>query len=165
MIKLRKSSGTSLFELLIVLTIFVVVVAVANQIFFSTLRGSSKSEVTSKVKQEANYAMSVVERALHSASSVVSCGGQNITYFDADGRQSSFSCQNVGDNGYIASGSARLTSDQVTVSACNIVCSQETGVTTSVILDLTFRQGGQQAGRRVEEKATYDLKTRVLLRN
>lgn len=163
--KFLKSSGTTLFELLIVLTVFVIVVAIANQVFFSTLKGSSKSEVTSFVKQEANYAASVIERALHSASSVVSCDGTSVTYLDADGRQTSFSCENVGDAGYVASGSARLTSDKVAVASCSFSCSSDSGVTTAVILDMFFRQAATGAGLRPEEKSLYQLKTRVLLRN
>lgn len=161
---MTKNRGTSLFELLVVLTIFLIVVAAANQVFFTTLRGSKKSEVTSSVKQEANYAMSVIERALHSANSIVSCDDQTVTYLDADGRQSSFSCQNVGDNGYVASGSARLTSEAITVTACSVSCVVENGW-NSVLFDLNFREAGLQIGRRLEEKAIYDLKTRVLLRN
>lgn len=161
----EKSRGTSLFELLVVLTIFVIVVAAANQVFFTTLRGSKKSEVTSTVKQEANYAMSVIERALHSASSIVNCNARDITYLDADGRQGSFSCQGVGDSGYIASSSARLTQDSVAVTACNFSCPSESGVTTSVIINMTLRQARGGAGLRPEEKSQLQLQTRILLRN
>lgn len=142
-----------------------VIVAVANQVFFSTLRGSGKSEVTGNVKEEANYAMSVIERALHSASSVVSCDGTSVNYLDTNGRQSSFSCRDIGDAGYVASASARLTSGKAAVASCSITCSEESGVTTAVLFDLTFRQAGSGLGLRPEEKAVYDLKTRVLLRN
>lgn len=160
-----KISGTTLFELLIVLTLFVVVVAVANQVFFTTLRGSTKSEVTAEVKQNANFAASVMERALHSASFIVSCTSTQITYLDADGVQSTFSCQDLGDAGYVASGSARLTQDTVAVTSCNFSCPSESGVTTSVLLNMTLRQARGGAGLRPEEKAIYDLQTRVLLRN
>lgn len=161
----KKCRGTSLFELLIVLTLFVIVVGVANQVFFSTLRGSGKSEVTALVKQEANYAASVIERALHSANSVVSCESRKVTYLDPTGRQATFSCEDVGSQGYVASGSARLTSENVVVTACSISCSTESGVTTAVLFNMSFAQARGGAGLRPEEKSTYDLQTRVLLRN
>lgn len=160
----QKRLGMSLFELLIVITIFVIVAGIAGQIIFTTFRGSSKSEVTVNVKQNANNAFSVMERALHSSLGISSCTSQRVNYFDGEGVLSSFSCENVGSSGYIASGSARLTDESVTVTSCTISCTSESGVTSAVIFDITFQQATPSAGR-PEEESTLQVRTRVLLRN
>ncbi len=158
-----KNSGISLVELMFVVTIFVVVALLINQVLFATFRGSSKSAVGTNVKQNANHAVAIMDRALHSAASILSCNNNIVTYLNSEGVTTSFSCVNVGDSGYVASGSARLTSPDVTVSSCNITCEGE-GSPNAVVIDMTLRQTGG-AGLRPEEKGSFSVRTRVLLRN
>lgn len=161
---MKSSRGVSLVELMFVVAIFVVVSLLVNQVLFATFRGSSKSAVGTNVKQNANHAVSVIDRALHSAASIISCNNNIVTYLNSEGVTSSFSCVSVGDSGYVASGSARLTSPDVTVSSCSITCQGEGGSLSVVVIDMTLRQAGS-AGLRVEEKGSFSVKTRVLLRN
>ncbi|MBI2590674.1 MAG: prepilin-type N-terminal cleavage/methylation domain-containing protein [Candidatus Blackburnbacteria bacterium] len=163
-------SGFSLLEILVVLSLFVLVALLANQIFFSALRGASKSEATTLVKQNGNYALSVIQRNLYNSRGIITCAagatGTSITYFDADGRQASFSCVNAGGTGdsYIASGSARLTSEDVSVtSSCSITCDPSPpGTPREVIVSFELKK---RTGERVEEKAAFPFQTRVVLRN
>lgn len=166
--QVQSSNGFSLIEILVVLSIFVVIAVIANQVFFSTLRGGSKSEATTLVKQEGNYALSVIERGLQSAQSVTSvCNDPGVSlssigYLDSTGASASFSCQ----TGYVASGSAnlRLTTDKVTLVAnsCKFYCFKEGGVAT-VSAQFTLKRAG--TGLSPREQTQLEFKTRILLRN
>lgn len=163
-----KNKGFSLIEILVVLSIFAVIAVIANQVFFSTLRGGSKSEATTLVKQEGNYTLSVIERGLQSAQSVTTActdpaaSFSSIGYLDSTGTSASFSCQ----TGYIASGSAKLplTTDRVTLvtNSCKFYCFKEGGVAT-VSAQFTLKRAG--SGLTAREQTQLDFKTRVLLRN
>lgn len=162
-----RKRGFTLIELLIVLLVFVIFTALATQTFLSTLRGTSKTQVTNAVKEEASYAMSIIQRALYPATGVTCQQGTRVNYYDQIGNQSYFSCEQIGDSGYIASGSAnaRLTSGEVGVTTCSVTCIQLGGNTAAVELDVTFKRSGSDLLRRPEEKAQVQLRNRVLLRN
>lgn len=157
---MRASRGFTLIEILVVLTIFTVIALVANQILFSTLRGSAKSEVTARVKREGERVMSVMERLLHNSRSIVSCGPAQITYKDLAGVQSSFSCQ----SGAVYRDTGILTSSDVDVVACSVTCETVGGVTKAVNIGLSLSERAA-SGLRVQERARIDLQTKVLLRN
>src|SRR5687767_8998196 len=108
----RNTEGFSLFEILIVIVIFAVIVFVANQTFISSLRSGTKSDLQQRVKSNSNYIFSVMERSLHSARTITSCSpgiGTNptstrIDYRDHYGVSATFQCT-PGQNGTFASGS------------------------------------------------------------
>jgi hypothetical protein len=150
--------GYSVFEILVVVTIFVLIVAVANQAFFISLRGQNKSEATVNTKQNANYIVSVIERALHSSTQVSSCTATSITYTDSIGKSQSFSCT----NGAVLSSGAALTTTDVTVSNCSFSCVQEGGSKT-VVVSMNFSQAGTNL--RVDQTASTQIQTRIRLRN
>lgn len=150
--------GFSIVEILTVITVFVLLISVANQAFFTSLKGQSKTDVSVKVKQSANYAISFMERSLHSAQSVSSCTETSIVYLDSNGNQQTFSCQ----NGMIYSSSNALTSSDSNVTNCVFSCLQEGGLKT-VDIDITLSQTDPLA--RVDEKSSIQIKTKVRLRN
>lgn len=153
----KNTSGFSVFEILIVLLLFVLVIAVANQALFTSLRGQNKSQATTNVKQNGNYAVSVMERSLHSAQLLTSCTLTNISYQDQDGKQQSFSCSG---NSVNFSG-VSLTSSNVLVT-CNFSCVQEGGSSTvNVSLDVSQNTTSTLA----EDKSSANFSTRVRLRN
>src|SRR5687767_5643171 len=77
---LQPLCGYSLIEILIVVSIFSVIALVVSQTLFSTLKGAAKSEVGSSIKQEANYVIAVMERAIHNARQInTPCGPTSIT--------------------------------------------------------------------------------------
>ncbi|MAG59938.1 hypothetical protein CMO96_04075 [Candidatus Woesebacteria bacterium] len=161
--KRLSKKGMTLVELLVVFAVFVVIIAITQQALFASLRGTSKTEVASKVKQNANYVVSVMERALHSAKDV-SCVNNRVDYTSVeDGKKYYFSCE----EGNVTLGGSALNSNETTVSSnppCSITCSPEGG-TTSVVIDMTFQQAGEGSGLRAEEKASHQVKTSILLRN
>lgn len=153
--------GFSLFELLIVLSLFVILALLAGQVFFAALRGTAKTEVVRDVRQNAGFAVSVMERQLRNALKVESCDGTQVTYLDQDGFSTSFSCVG-GTDSYIASGGARLTTPDVVVPSCSITCPVVSGTASVIEIDFSLEQ---KSGIRAEETAAYSVSTRVILRN
>src|SRR3989344_3087538 len=119
--------GYTLLELMIATAIIGILAIVSTNLFFSISRGGSKVNVTAEVNQNGEVALGTVERLIRNAYSVASaCTGEaanSLTVVDRYGREIIFSCVNVGqDIGYIASNSARLTSENVALSACTFTC-------------------------------------------
>jgi prepilin-type N-terminal cleavage/methylation domain-containing protein len=157
----NKEAGFSLVEVLIVIAIFSVIALVVSQTLFSTLKGAARSEVSSSIKQEGNYVISVMERQLHNSIQITSCGPTSIVYRDAYSQSVSFSC----DGGRVASNSASITSPTTTVTGCSIICSPITPPYRSVDVNMTFERIDSTGTLRPEEKARVDLRTKIQLRN
>jgi len=123
---MKHLKGMSLLEILVVVSIFAVLGVITTRAVLLTLQGSKKSESLVRVRENLNFALGTVERQIRNADSVTECPNPDanlITYADARGDASTFSCVNIGsDDGYIASASARLTSDTVNVTTCSFVC-------------------------------------------
>lgn len=131
MSELKKcNKGMSLLEILVVVAIFSILGVIITRSVLLTLRGSRKSETQVKVRENINYSLTVIERQLRNADSIVECPNSDTTkidYIDDAGSASSFSCQGVGGNdSYVASASARLTSDEIEITACSFVCTEGT---------------------------------------
>ena len=156
--------GVSLIEILIVVTIFAVLGLLVSRVILTTLRGSNRSDSLVKVRDNLDYALSVMERQLRNAESVSPCPNPDTTridFKDSDGISAYFACTNVGSAGYVASGSARLTSDQVSIIACSLTCSPAAGrAPPSVNISLEAR-GANQAG---VERAIVTAATKIFLR-
>lgn len=159
--------GVSLFEVIIVVAIFAVLAILTTRSTFLTLRGSKKSDSQIKVKENLEHALSVIERRLRNADLVSStCDGSSLSrvdYVDTEGVAAFFSCEEIGVvSGYIASGSARLTSDEIAITACSFVCAvQEGAVPTDITVSLTAKDL-QATG---VESANVSTSTKILLRN
>lgn len=123
--KRKANKGISLVEILIVIAIFSVLGIITTRTVIVTLKGARKSDSQIKVRENINYAFSVMERQIRSAKDLSPCPNPDtstLDYLSLEGIASSFSC----GSGYIASGSGRLTSTDVVIDTCSIVCVQET---------------------------------------
>lgn len=156
--------GVSLIEILIVVAIFAVLGVLISRVIITTLKGSSRSENLVKVRDNLDYALSVMERQLRNAESVTPCPNPDTTridFRDSNGISAYFVCTNVGASGYVASGSARLTNDQVAITACSLTCTPSSGrVPPSVDISLEAR-GANQTG---VERAIVTAATKIFLR-
>lgn len=162
----QHNRGFTLVEILVVITIFVVLLMVVNEIFFSILKGSSKSDVTGKVKREGEAAIAVMDRELRN-SKTLSCSGDNrsVTYLSSIGVLTTFACVNLGSaDGKITKGGLDLTSNDTTVTSCSFACQSINGVTKVVLINLSISEKANSSSR-VQEKAKTDLQTRVVIRN
>ncbi|TSC89468.1 MAG: Uncharacterized protein G01um10145_625 [Microgenomates group bacterium Gr01-1014_5] len=162
-----RQAGFSLLEIVVVITLFTGIVFFANQALFSTLKGNTKSQVSTKIKQASSYAFDLMERELRQSTAVGTCTSTSIAYTNIDGVPSSFVC-NTGTAGFLTSGptltQTKITPDDVAVTACNFSCTVS-GSSRTVNLDVTFAQTGNSALLRVEETDKYQLKNQILLRN
>jgi len=146
--------GFTLVEILVVITVFAVLGVITTQTLLISLQGSRKSGSLTSVRENLNYALSVMERQLRNAESVVCTKSTytNITYNDENGKETSFSC--LGD--YIASGSARLTSSETVITACEFTCNNPVGLPSWVGINLTAKEA--------KASGTVSVSTQIQLR-
>lgn len=162
--------GFSLIEMLVVMFVFSILAVVSSQVLTLSLRGTRKSESVGETRQNAQYALDVIDRLLKNARSLT-CSlpapsiSNRLDYVDQYGNASYFECISSGSDNYIASNSAtrRLTSNTVTITNCNQVFSCTKGVGVPDTLDITIsaasvNQTGAEAGG-------VTLSTKILLRN
>jgi len=160
----KKNEGTSLIEVLVVIVIFSVLAILATRGLFLALRGSRKSASTVKVRENIDYAISVIERQLRNAEGVTPCPNPDtlvLNYVDQKSDSTSFSCVNVGADGYVASSSARITNSEVEITSCSFVCELATGnnpPSVTVTLEATSSGGGG------EDTGSISTSTKVFLR-
>jgi len=162
--KKNLENGLSLIEILVVVTIFAVLGVIISSSLILTIQGTKKSESLIKVRENINYSLAVIERNLRNASVIVDCPNTDtskITYMDQYGISSSFSCMNVGaaTDSYIASGSARLTSNSIKVIQCSFVCTRaDLSNPPSVKVNLTVQDttySGSQGSNVTTESKIY----------
>lgn len=120
---LKRNNGFSLIELLVVVSVFSILAVLATQSIALTLRGSRKSESLIEVREDISYAMNIMERLIRGAKEITCApDGLALNYIDSYGNNTDFTCDG-GASGYIASGSARLTSNNTVIdcSSGNVV--------------------------------------------
>jgi prepilin-type N-terminal cleavage/methylation domain-containing protein len=160
------SKGMSLLEILVVVSIFAILGIITTRAIILTLQGSQKSESLVKVRENLDYSLGVIERQLRNANSITECPNPDpsiINYQDESGVTTSFSCVDTGgDDSYVASGSARLTNDNVVIVSCAFSCTLGTSANpSSVMVNLEARDTGPVGAQRSIVTAT----TQIFLRN
>lgn len=160
--KYRHNGGMSLVEILVVVAVFGILGSITTTSVMLTLRGARKSESQQLVRENLNYALSVIERQIRGAEEIISCSGNTVSYKSGDNITSSFTCTSVGVGGYMASGSARLTSDDVSLTACSFSCTQtDPNQPYTVSVSLT----GKSKATSGVESSTVTTGTDITLRN
>lgn len=127
--------GFSLIEILIVISIFAVVGILSTRAILLTMRGAKKSDSLVRVRENVNYALSIIERQVRNSESVI-CSTSTptlINYISLEGTPATFSCVTSGTDKYIASGSARITSSDVSITSCSFSCTQVDANKPSII--------------------------------
>lgn len=161
----RNILGISLIEILIVIGIFAVLGILSTRVVLLSLQGSKKGDAQIKVRENLDYAISIIERQLRNAGSISPCPNTNrlvISYSDSNSISTSFSCLNVGSAGYIASGSARLTGEEIKVTACSFTCTAGEGsLPPKVAIDIQAVDAASQGSK---EGATVSISTEINLR-
>ncbi len=154
--------GFSLVEILIVVLIFAVIGLLLSQTIILTLQTTKKADTTTRVRENVDFALTSIDRQLHSALSISSvCDGSKLTvlnYTDVNGSPGSYTC-NIGSNGYIASGSAQLTSAQIAIIDCYFICSK-TNAAPSVDVGIVASDKNITG----KENATVSASTKIYLR-
>lgn len=170
-------------EILITMGVASVVGILIIQVFFSTTRSNTKTELLKDVKQNGEYAIGVIERMVRSAqdiSTVCSEGGTTVsqlTIVNPDLNTTTFGCLLDGTVTRIASQSGTgeigyLTGSNVTVggldcadvnSSLQFVCTTYSGGQSKVSVSFTLTKAGNQVDQTDQASALF--KTTVVTRN
>lgn len=169
--------GFTLIELLVVTAIILVIIGVISNLFFSSLRGSTRTTLLNEAKQNGDYALSTMERMIRgSVKLVTACSSTpvsltEITIKNSDGGETTFVCP-TSPEVRIASNSATtvgyLTSSRVAVINCSFSC-VKSGSTSSAMVKIIFSvtQGlvTPAVTFRPEENVSLKYETSVIIRN
>lgn len=164
----RSPAGFTLIEVLMTVFILGIVIVVGGNLFFSILKGASKTELTKEVKQNGDYALAVMERMIKGATYLNCTGAPSaIEITSPDGGLTVFRCLAGTDVTKIASNSGALTGDNVSLgasctgSSLSFTCDQ-TISPPKVKVAFTLYQKGSST--RPEEQAQVPFQTTVTLR-
>lgn len=168
----KRNKGFGLLEIMIAVAILGIIVVIGSNSFFSILRGSTKTKNLQLVKQNGDYALSVMERMIRNARMIIepsSDGTTNfITILNPDGGQTTFSCEGNEEDKKITSNSASLISNETKItSSCdgffNII-SGKPGLKPATV-EINFTLGLTGTTSLPHERIEIPFKTAVTLRN
>ncbi len=140
-----------MIEILVIVGILGVIATIGSSMFFTTFRSSTKTKILSIVKQNGDYALSVMERIIRDSQEVITntetpinktceLRMKKIKVKRLDGSETEFSCAD-GLNGFIASNSAALTSSEVKINNCYFDCTtQGDFYPQNVVISFTLSQ-------------------------
>ncbi|OIO14760.1 hypothetical protein COY59_05590 [Candidatus Gottesmanbacteria bacterium CG_4_10_14_0_8_um_filter_37_24] len=173
---LKQIFGFTLVEILVVVTLMGVIGVITTQIFILGFRSQAKNEILKEVKQNGDYALSIIENMVRNATDIeTSCNlgnVQQVTIRNPDGYSTQFDCSGA----QIASYSSGfpdptptvayiLTSDKVVVASCNlrVVCPTPPIEPKYLFVDYTLTQAGG-SDVPIENKATLIYESTISLR-
>jgi len=169
-IKSSKASGFSLIEMLVVITVFSILAILSTQSLATSLRGTRKSESIGHVRENIEYAMTIMERSLRTASDLecpLPATPHRLEYRTSSNIVASFECA----GGNIASSSGGVVTDLIVGADVRIIgcgtdtmftCNKGTGGNPDSVV---IRVAAQEVNNAGAESALYTSETRILLRN
>ncbi|MBI3955622.1 type II secretion system protein, partial [Candidatus Gottesmanbacteria bacterium] len=168
--------GFSMIELLVVVALIGIIGTITTQVFILALQTQVKSEIIKEVKQNGDYALSVMESMVRNSTDIlsISCNetSSQLTIQNPDGFNTVFDC--TGSNISSISGSesilptptgAPLTNSKVKVSSCTfrVICPTPPINPKYVYIEYTVSQAG--AGTGPKDTSSLNYQTTVSLRN
>lgn len=173
-----KKNGFTLIEILIVIGIFGILAFIGTNMFFTILKSSAKTRVLAEVKQNGNYALSVMGRMIRNAKRIevnsdgdackpsmgklrIKNSDEGCSEFDLSGSRIASSSA----NDCITFSPRYLTSEEVEIDTSmtnQFECTAITGSPPVITIRFTLSQTGTTT--RPEEEATVDFRTTVSLR-
>ena len=168
-------SGYSFVEILVTVALLGIIVVGFSRLFMASLIGEKKARNLEEVKQNGNYALTVMAEMIRNAQSVENCAGlaSSLTILNQDGETTDFICDNSSGTHQIASNSANLiANDQIRIedTDCNIFnCQLGDGKPDLVKINFTLSKGvagdpGDYAGD-PREYVSQNFQTSVSLRS
>lgn len=167
--RLSQTSGFTFMEIIIAISLLGIISVIFSGFLITVISGGSKSEISKEVRQNGNFALSVIE-GLVLNSVAVSCpdlvNNHLLSIKDVNGNFADIRC--LGDpDYYISSSSAgtvlNLTGDNVAVNPCSFTCDHTPGKPTKVTVDFSVSQKGTSL--RPNEKSTINFQTEINTRN
>jgi len=156
----KKHFGFTLIEVLVFISILVVILTICFSLLLITFNGSSKNDALKEVKQNGEFALSVMERFAVSAKKVECTVNNTLQITMLDNSSTVFSCA---DN-KISSNSSSLTDSNVSVSGCVFVCTINEGSPAMVGIGYTVEVAGNNS-KILSERARLSFSTKVIVRN
>ena len=168
--------GYSMIELLVVVALVGLIGTITTQVFILAIQTQGKSEVIKEVKQNGDYAFSVMESMIRNSTDISgSCNEpstQQLNIRNPDGFNTVFDC--TGTNISSISGSedanptptgAPLTNYRVKVTSCTfrVVCPTPPINPKYVYVQYTVSQAGEGTGPK--DTSSLDYQTTISLRN
>lgn len=152
-----KVKGFTLVELLVVVGVIATVGTMVGNLFLSNLRTAAKTKALTEVKQNGDYALSVMERMIRNAKEVqAGCPGvgTSLTILNPDGETTEFICDTV--NEQIASNSGIfLTSDKLVLTSCSFDCQQPQEKPAVIDISFALRKGNVSWGKEFTAEASF----------
>lgn len=158
-----KEKGFTIIELLVVMGIFLAVSAVLGGIIFSVFRGSEKTATLDQVRQNGDYAISLMARDIRNTAKLTSTCSPSMSTISVettDRRTVTFACN--APTSLTANG-VPITNDKVSVRSCSFACTPSPNQPPTVRIRFTLNEAGGVTF--VEKKASVDFETSVTLRN
>lgn len=162
--------GFSLIEVLIVIALFATIATVAAESTLLSLRSARKADTISEIRDNLDFAVAVIERQTRNAQEINSLceptgtTSTSFSYVDEHESNTSFSCEFISGSSppfFIASGSARLTSDDIELTECTFICTDPEGNLPKYI---DIHLVGEKAGINGSDQSVVSVDTRVMLR-
>lgn len=137
-----KQRGFTIIEILVVLAVISIVGVIITEIFFNTLKGSNKSNLVTKIKQNGQVALDTMDKTIRNADNVVCpfvpidemSASSNILVIEKDGKYTRYSLQRPTDaNAYLAL-DAPVSFDETT---CDTVSGEVLNITDKSTIQVT----------------------------
>lgn len=163
-----KKTGFTLIEMIVSVAILGTVGLISSRIFFMTLRGAGKADIIREVKQNGDYALTVMERMVRNSIGVTSvCDGttgNSLTIKNMDNDQTTFSLTSgqIASQSATPTGNGTLTTNKVMVSGLSFTCLRTLGKPDVVNISFSIVQAGTGAGP--EDLSSLNFQTTVSLR-
>lgn len=168
-----RQNGFTLLETLVSVAIIALVSVVLSQVFISTMRTNTKTEILKEVKQSGDLAIESITRMVQNAQSVTCPTAKSLAVVNPDGNTTTVSCQDVSSVARLASSSATttvyLSSQNVTLgpvcasSSLQFVCTSVSGLPSLVTVSFQMAQIGTPVDQ--FETASETFQTSVTMRN
>ena len=161
--------GFTFIEMIVAISIMGIVALIGTGFLLTSLSSSGKAEINKEVRQNGNFALSVMEGLIISSKSVSCISTEEIDVTDISGRLTQFICDES-TNFRISSVSAAflppttyiLTASNVAVTNCTFACTTTAGSPANVGIGFTV---SQMSGTRPNEKSSVSFQTQVSTRN
>jgi prepilin-type N-terminal cleavage/methylation domain-containing protein len=165
-IKPFSSTGFTLVETLVVVSLFSVLALITAQSLVRVISNSSRTASSAKLRENMEYAMGIADRSLRNAKSITSCTTtptRKITYVTGEDLVESIECTTSAGRTTFRKGTERLLTQDVNVTTCSIVCSSEPGSTVLNKVEITLE--GADTTSSYSASKPYKLQTQVSLRS
>lgn len=167
-------AGFTLLELLVSVAIISILSIVMSQVFISTIRTNTKTEILKEVKQNGDSAIESMVRMIQNAQIVTCNTTRSLAIVNPDGFTTTLACLADGTAMRLASSSASttvyLSSKKVTLGgvSCDtstllFTCTSATGMPSSVMISFRLAQTGAPGAQ--FETASETFQTTAAMRN